>query len=233
VEYLHLRVEHSRPVELAARPPLWIARQIKKLPGLADDEWRPTRVLSRLDRGSIIALMTLGCWLISVFLLLMIAMDDDFFAGVIIFLIAGFALARYQLAQQSIDTLAKWQRWCLYPPVVLLLAIFIGPLLFAPGVATAAALVESSHDVDQFLESIGGTPSSLLAISFGIAIVLMIQMAWLAALMLLARVFRRAVRLVTFPFLRDWNGGWTITGSLATAIGAVVFGIVAWTIAAA
>jgi hypothetical protein len=130
-------------------------------------------------------------------------------------------------------TLAKWQRWCLYPPVVLLLAIFIPPLLFAPGVVTAVLLVESSYAVDQFLERVGGTPSSFQAISFGIAIVLMIQMAWIATLMLLARVFRRAVRLVTFPFLRDWDGGWTVIGPLAAAVAAVVFGIVAWTIAAA
>jgi hypothetical protein len=233
VEHYSARIDPPRLVKAAAFPLIWVSGWLKQLPAVADRDWRAMFARSHLDRDSIPALIVLACWLMASFFLLMtMSVDDDLFPGVIIFLIAGYALARFQLAKLSIDELSTWKRWCFYPPIVILLTMIALPALFAPGVATAVILIESSRDLNQFIEGVDGQPS-LTVISFGIAVVLLIQMLWIAALMLLARWTRRVVRKITFPFLRNWDGAWTITGSLACFAGAVVFGIVAWACAMA
>ncbi|MCP4765846.1 MAG: hypothetical protein GY875_06185 [Gammaproteobacteria bacterium] len=114
-----------------------------------------------------------------------------------------------------------------------MLAIISLPLVLTPGGGSAAFLFENLREVERFLFEIGGNPSRFMVVAYIIAVVSVIQLLWTAALLLLARMLRRVVRLVTFPFLREWDGGWAITGTLACASGAILFGIAAWTITAA
>lgn len=224
------RMEQASWLQFAARPLLAVASAIKRLPVVAK---RPKFDLSRLKQAAPIELLTLACWLGSIACLLLSAINDDFLSALFFLPFIGFGLARYGLAGEDIEQLSRFQRWCYYPPIVVTLAAVAIPLLFAPGFVTAAILIETSRDLDRFLADLGGSPTSLSIIAFGIAVVLLIQFLWLACLMLLARSTRKLVRKISFPFMREWDGGWTITGSLACAAGAVVFGIAAWTAAIA
>ncbi|MFK8114332.1 MAG: serine/threonine protein kinase [Rubripirellula sp.] len=118
-------------------------------------------------------------------------------------LLIGFVIARLVLSLVSADQLSWIQKCLLYPSIGLTQFVIGVPLLVGPPAILAMLLPFSSRPVT-------------------VAVFLVVGMLWAAALLTLSRWYRGATRFAAHPFLRRWDGEWTIFGSLVFGAGAAV-----------
>ena len=218
------RQSHHPVLVAAAWPVLWVANKLSQIFARVRQLKLPSA--DSFDENAAMSLLAIGCFILACLLIWnpLVAL---------VLLAISFVVARIRITRQGDEPMSRFQWWCVYPPMLIVLWSIAAIVVLAPPAVLGGVMAENNHDVSQFLVSAGGSSSGLTTIAFTVATVLVLFFVWLAALLVIARAARPVVKFLASPLLRDWNGRWMLTGALTCIVTALIFAMVSWSIAVA